>query len=191
MNLMQRRAIFIDRDGTINVEKNYLFKFEDWEWIPGAVDAIRMFNEAGFLVVVISNQAGVARGFYGADDIEKLHASVTRILESQNAKVDGYYYCPHHPEFGDNRECDCRKPAPGMILEAQRDWDIDLAHSYMIGDKASDIEAALAAGVHPVMVATGYGPDERKLIDSRVPYVADLLAAARFIVRGECDPDIS
>lgn len=182
---MQRRAIFIDRDGTINVEKNYLFKFEDWEWIPGAVDAIRMFNEAGFLVIVISNQAGVARGYYGADDIEKLHASVTRVLESQNVKVDGYYYCPHHPEFGDNRECDCRKPAPGMILEAQRDWDIDLAHSYMIGDKASDIEVALAAGVHPVMVATGYGSAERHSIDSRVPYVADLLAAANFILRGE------
>ena len=183
---MQRRAIFIDRDGTINVEKSYLFKFDDWEWISGAIDAIRMFNEAGFLVIVISNQAGVARGFYGVDDIEKLHASVTRALESQNARIDGYYYCPHHPEVGENRECDCRKPAPGLLLAAQRDRDIDLSRSYMIGDKASDIEAALAAGVHPVMVATGYGSDERKLIDSRVPHVADLMAAARLILSGEC-----
>ncbi len=180
---MARPAVFIDRDGTLNVEKNYLHRFEDWEWIPGAVEAIRAFNEAGFLAIVISNQAGVARKMYSVADIDRLHARVDDELRRLGARIDAYYYCPHHPGFGVNRVCACRKPAPGLIFQAQRDWDIDLTRSWMIGDKMSDIEAGWAAGVESILVATGYGATEFPGLARQPPYVENLLAACRLIVK--------
>lgn len=162
---MARPAIFVDRDGTLNVEKNYLHRFEDWEWIPGAVEAIKAFNEAGYLVIVISNQAGVARGMYSEADINRLHAHVDEELCRLSARIDAYYYCPHHPEFGENRDCACRKPSPGLIFQAQQDWGIDLSRSWMIGDKMSDIEAGEIAGVKSMLV--GYGIWRRGISQAR------------------------
>lgn len=180
--IMSNRAVFLDRDGTLNVEKNYLHRFEDWEWIPGAVDAIRSFNHAGFLVIVVTNQAGIARGMYAESDVDVLHRRIDAVLAPLGARIDAYYYCPHHPEYGDRTACDCRKPAPGMILQAQKDWDIDLSRSYMVGDKLADVEAGLAAGVKPVLVTTGYGAETRALVGADVPCVADIGAAARLIL---------
>jgi len=179
-----RPAVFIDRDGTLNVDRHYLHRFEDWEWIPGAVEAIKAFNEAGFLVIVISNQAGVARGMYSEADIKVLHARVDNELRRLGARIDAYYYCPHHPEFGENRDCACRKPSPGLIFQAQQDWSIDLSRSWMIGDKLSDIEAGEAAGVESILVATGYGAGEFPKLAGRQLYFENLLAACRLILAG-------
>lgn len=154
---MSQRAFFLDRDGTINVEKNYLFKVEDWEWTPRAIDAIKLINNAGYLAIVVSNQAGIARGYYTDNDVQTLHVEVDRMLAKFDAKIDAYYYCPHHPEFGNPRNCHCRKPHPGMFLQAQADFKIDFDRSYMIGDKLIDAQAAINVGIKPALVRTGYG----------------------------------
>lgn len=179
---MARPAVFIDRDGTLNVDKNYLHRFEDWEWIPGAVEAIKAFNEAGFLVIVISNQAGVAQGMYSEADINLLHAHVDDELRRLDARIDAYYYCPHHPEFGEERACDCRKPAPGMLLRAADDLAIDLSRSWMIGDKLIDVEAGHAANVATILVRTGYGDNEAVLSGPGQVIVDNLLVACQYVL---------
>lgn len=171
----------MDRDGTINVEKGYLYKPEDWEWIPGSLQAIKGFNRLGYLVIVVTNQAGVARGFYNCDDIDRLHVYVSSLAEASGAQIDGYYYCPHHPCYGEIRTCDCRKPKPGLLFKAQSDHDIDLKNSYMIGDKASDIYAGYGAGATPVLVTTGYGLGELDKINQETPVVGDLWGAFKLI----------
>ena len=178
---MGRAAIFLDRDGTINVEKGYLYRFEDWEWIPGAVEAIRRINLMGYLAIVVTNQAGIARGYYDAEAVHELHTKVDCLLERVGAHIDGYYYCPHHPDHGEFRSCTCRKPEPGMLLQACRDFDIDLNRSWLIGDKLSDIEAGLRAGVSPILVQTGYGERENSVAHTGVCLKADVLSAVQSI----------
>lgn len=182
---MSRPAVFLDRDGTLNVEKEYLHRIEDWEWIPGAVEAVRMINQMGYLAIVVTNQAGVARGYYNEHNIDVLHRRVDKILEVEGARIDAYYYCPHHPEHGDVRNCDCRKPAPGMLFAAQRDFDIDLTRSFMIGDKAIDVAAGVAAGVTPVMVMTGYGVVESSLVGGAFYRASDINSACQLIMNRE------
>ncbi len=165
---MMRKAVFIDRDGTINVDTDFVHKKDEWEWIEGAKEAIKKLNDAGFVVVVVTNQSGIARGRYTEDDVQTLHSFVDAELAKISAHVDGYYLCPHHPEHGNHRECDCRKPATGMLLKAAKEHNIDLARSFLIGDKKSDIEAAVNAGVTPVLVMTGYGKEHDNLIDKNV-----------------------
>jgi D-glycero-D-manno-heptose 1,7-bisphosphate phosphatase len=169
-------AVFLDRDGTINVEKNYLYRIEDWEWIPDTVEAIRQLNEMGFLVVVVSNQAGIARGLYSAQDVHTLHNHVSADLMHKGGKIDAYYYCPHHPEYGEIRACNCRKPSPSMLLEAAIALNIDLARSWMIGDKAIDIQAGQLAGVSTILVRTGYGASEEAIA-----------TGAEFVTASLCD----
>jgi len=177
-----RPAVFVDRDGTLNVEKNYLHRFEDWEWLPGAVEAIKAFNKAGFLVIVISNQAGVARGMYSEADLNLLHVRVDDELRELGARIDAYYYCPHHPEFGEECICDCRKPAPGMLLRAVDDLAIDLSRSWMVGDKLTDVEAGHAANLNTILVRTGYGDNEALLSEPGQIIVDNLLAACQYIL---------
>lgn len=179
---MSKPAIFIDRDGTLNVEKNYLHKWADWEWIPGAVDAIKRFNAAGYLVIVTSNQAGIARGMYVEADLLELHQRVDEDLTQHGGRIDAFYYCPHHPEHGAVRDCECRKPEPGMLLEATREHDVDLTHSFMIGDKISDVEAGLNAGVTPILVLTGYGEKDRTEVPPATFIARDIGAAADWIL---------
>lgn len=177
-------AVFLDRDGTINVEKDYLYRVDEFEFTPGAVEAIRLLNQAGYLVVVVTNQSGVGRGYYTEADVEVLHSHIDRVLVSQGAWVDAWYYCPHHehakPPY--NQACDCRKPLPGMLLQAAADHAIDLTRSWMVGDKPVDIEAGKAAGCRPVLVMTGYGAETADSLPSEVPCYPDLLTAAQFIV---------
>ena len=174
-----RVAVFLDRDGTINIEKQYLYRYEDWEWIAGAIGAIKKFNEAGVLVIVITNQAGVARGMYNRADVDFLHERVSKELQTYGAHIDAYYYCPHHPEFGNKMACSCRKPAPGLLFKAQKEWDIDLNRSAIFGDKASDIKAGQAAGVELFLVSTGYGKLQRNLVTSEMHYVDNILTASQ------------
>lgn len=178
---MGRPAVFLDRDGTINVEKEYLHRVEDWEWIPGAIEAIRLINRMGYLAVVVTNQAGIARGYYDEAVVHALHRQVDAWLAEQDAWIDAYYICPHHPQYGEIRNCRCRKPAPGMLQVAQRDLNIDLAQSWLVGDKLSDIEAAQSVGVTPILVETGYGMKELESLDSDIEYSADILGAVRKI----------
>jgi len=178
---MSPAAIFLDRDGTINIEKNYLYRLKDWEWLPGAIEAILRINNLGYLAIVVTNQAGVARGYYSERDILFLHHQIDQMLAKAGAKIDAYYHCPHHPEFGKFRNCSCRKPQPGMLFNAQRDFDIDLSRSWLIGDKLSDIEAASGAGCSSILVMTGYGEQEKKVAPANVLCKQDILDAIKHI----------
>jgi len=180
-----RPAVFLDRDGTINLEKGYLFRIEDFEFVPGAPEAIRLLNEAGFLVVVVTNQSGVARGYYGEAEVAALHRQIEDRLAGFGARVDAWFYCPHHPAgTGDYAvSCSCRKPLPGMLLEAASRLDIDLSNSVMIGDKLADLEAAIAAGCRPILVRSGYGAEEEMRLTAGIQVHDDLLAAALSLTR--------
>ncbi len=175
-----KRAVFLDRDGTINVEKEYLHRAEEFVFIPGAPEAIRLLKETGFLVIVVTNQSGVGRGYYDEEAVHRLHRYMDGELARHGASVDAYYLCPHHPLHGIGdyrRECGCRKPLPGMLLEAARDFTIDLAASYIVGDKLADVEAGHAAGCRPLLVRTGYGEEESPRLPAGVPVYDDILAA--------------
>ncbi|HEX9024805.1 MAG TPA: D-glycero-beta-D-manno-heptose 1,7-bisphosphate 7-phosphatase, partial [Geobacteraceae bacterium] len=177
--------VFLDRDGTINVEREFLHRPDEFLFIPGAPQAIRLFNDAGFRVIVVTNQSGIARGYYGATAVHELHRYVDGELERFGATIDAYYFCPHHPEFSadaEGRPCRCRKPGAGMLLEAAADFSLDLAASYIIGDKIVDIQAGLNAGCRPILVRTGYGAAEAALLPQGIAVFADLLCAARAIV---------
>lgn len=145
-----KAAAFLDRDGVLNVDKNYLFKIEDFEWQLGAIEAVKLLNEKGFYVIVVTNQSGIARGMYKEDDMHKLHEYMQNQLQQKGAKIDAFYHCPHHPEgkiFKYASFCECRKPKPGMIFQAIHDFDVDIKHSFLIGDKDIDIRAAEKAGI--------------------------------------------
>ncbi len=181
-----RRAVFLDRDGTINAEKDYLHRVEDFEFIPGAPEAISRLNDAGFVVLVVSNQAGIARGYFEPRAVEILHDHLQSELAYFGAHIDGFYFCPHHPTEGlggYRRECDCRKGKPGLLLQAAEEHGIDLAQSYMVGDKASDVEAGVAAGCTPLLVLTGYGSQASEEVAGKVTRFADLAAAVDFILK--------
>lgn len=160
---MTTRAVFIDRDGTLIEEAGYLNHLDRLKFFPYSVDAVRQLNRAGFMVVVITNQAGVARGIVPAAFLETAHRHISAVLSAGGARVDHYYHCPHHPDGiveGLNIQCDCRKPGAGLWRQAASDIGIDLASSYSIGDRWRDVQAARAAGTRAVMVRTGYGRSE-------------------------------
>lgn len=153
-----RSAIFFDRDGVLNEEVGYLWKVENFTWIDGAREAIKFCNERGLLAVVVTNQGGIARGLYSAAEVDALHDFMQRSLSEIGAHIDGFYYCPHHPEgtvSPFNVVCDCRKPKPGLILRACRELDIDPAQSILFGDSERDIAAAKAAGLRAGIFFTG------------------------------------
>lgn len=145
------RAVFFDRDGVLNVDRGYVHRREDWEWNLQAREAVRFLNDRGYLVVVVTNQSGIARGYYSESDLKGLHRWVQDELNAVGAHVDGFYHCPHGPDDG----CDCRKPLPGMILGAIKDLEIDAATSLMVGDKETDLQAARAAGVKGCLYSGG------------------------------------
>ena len=155
---MPNKAIFFDRDGTLNVDVHYLHDPADFVWIEGAVEAIRWANAHGYLVIVVTNQSGIARGYYDEDAVHHLHDWMNSELAAHGAHIDAFYYCPPHPEGAVSayqKACDCRKPAPGMILRAIAEYDIDPAASFLFGDAVSDVEAAARADVRGVRYAGG------------------------------------
>jgi D-glycero-D-manno-heptose 1,7-bisphosphate phosphatase len=154
----RRPALFLDRDGVLNVDTGYLHRPEELRWVPGAIETVKRFNDLGWLVVVVTNQAGIARGLYDEAAMHGLHAFMQDELRRHGAHVDAFYHCPHHPEgiLADLAVgCDCRKPEPGMLLAAARDWPIDLAASLLVGDRETDIEAARRAGVRGILFEGG------------------------------------
>jgi D-glycero-D-manno-heptose 1,7-bisphosphate phosphatase len=155
-----KKAIFIDRDGTLIEEVGYLKMLEDLRFTPRATSALRIFSELGFLNIVITNQSAVARGILSPKELNKIHNKMRELAARDDARIDHVYYCPHLPggridEY--NVECDCRKPKAGMIFQAREKLGLDLQQCVMVGDKTSDLEVAANAGVRPVLVLTGYG----------------------------------
>jgi D-glycero-D-manno-heptose 1,7-bisphosphate phosphatase len=172
-----RPAVFLDRDGTLNVDHNFVHKAEEWEWIPGALEAIKGFNRLGFAVVVVSNQSGIGRGLFTSADVEKLHRWVADEAAKKAARIDGFYFCPHKPDEG----CACRKPNPGMLIQARDEMGLDLSRSFMAGDKGLDAGAAIAAGVSPFGLLTGQGRARRDEFPAGVPVMEDLPAVLAHI----------
>lgn len=149
------KAVFLDRDGTINIDKGYVYKIEDFEFIKGAPEAIKRLNDFGYRVIVVTNQSGVARGFYSENDVITLHQYVNSILKEYDAHIDGFYYCPHHAKYGFGKykiNCDCRKPKPGLIEKAILDFSIDASKSWMIGDNLNDVAAGKAANIRSLLI---------------------------------------
>lgn len=151
--MTKNKALFLDRDGVINVDKRYLFKIEDCEFVAGIFDLCKLAIEKKFLIVVVTNQAGVARGYYTENDMYKLHQYMENEFKKNGVLVSGFYYCPHHPEF--TGKCSCRKPEPGLLLEAAEKLNIDLSQSYMIGDKLSDAYAGKNSGIKESLLVKG------------------------------------
>ena len=155
----RRPAVFFDRDGVLNRDSGYCHRVEDLEWIPGAVETIRRVNESGAFTFVVSNQAGIARGLFREADVDSFHAAMSAQLASAGAHIDAFYFCPYHPDavVAEWRHPDHpdRKPNPGMIERASAEWPIDMAASFLIGDKASDMEAARRAGIRGLSFTGG------------------------------------
>jgi len=181
------RAVFLDRDGVITQEPpHYAHELSQLELIPKAADAIRLLNENGFVVIVASNQAGIAYGYYQEEDAILFNQAMKEKLAKEGAYIDAIYYCPHHPEAKIERyrvDCNCRKPKPGMLTRAEKELNIDLKQSFIVGDKLSDIEAGERAGCKTIMVRTGYGVEELKSNEIDCDYVAnDLYDAVQHIL---------
>lgn len=161
------KCVFLDRDGVLNQDPpHYVHKIEDMVILPRVGDAIKLLNEEGWQVIVVSNQSGVGRGMYTQNDVYFFNNYLFyRIYKDSGGVVTDSLFCPHHPEHGIGEykvDCECRKPKPGLILKAAKHHDIDLPNSWLIGDKRTDMEAAMAAGVRPILVLTGHGKEEVK-----------------------------
>lgn len=170
MGAALRKAAFLDRDGVINIDHGYVYRWEDFEFVPGAVDAMRRLQEAGYLLVVVTNQSGIARGMYSEADFALLSERLCEHLATQGVELAAIEYCPHLPKGSVARyarECDCRKPAPGMILRAAERLQLDLTASLLFGDKPSDLEAAQRAGVgRAALLATNGEGDPQALSET-------------------------
>jgi D-glycero-D-manno-heptose 1,7-bisphosphate phosphatase len=177
-------AIILDRDGVLNEDLGYVHRWADWRWLPGAKEALIALKKFGFKLAVATNQSGVARGLYEEKDVLALHDRVNEDLAESGVAIDGFYYCPHHPYFGEIRKCACRKPAPGLLFEAAKDLSLNLARSYFVGDSAADVIAGFAAGATPFLVAPsnkrgfpGPGPFWVKTFES-------LFQVAEYLING-------
>ena len=187
---MKRPAIFIDRDGTINEQMGYINHLSRFNILPGVPEAIKGLNENNYLVIVVTNQSGIARGYFPIELLDEIHTYMKDSLKKEGAHVDAVFFCPHYPgsklkEFA--IECDCRKPHTGMIKQALDKFDIDLTQSYMIGDHYTDLEFASNSNIKSIMVKTGYGLGEVDYILPEFPYkpvyvADDLLDAVKWIL---------
>lgn len=182
--MQESKFVFLDRDGVISVEKEHLHKKSDMEIIPRSAEAIKIFNDSNYKVIVITNQPVIARGLCTLEELAEIHKYMETLLAKEGAKLDKIYFCPHHPKAGNNpkytKDCECRKPKPGMILQAQKDFDIkDLSKCHMIGDKMSDIHTGKSAGCKTILVKTGYGGKAGENLENIAPsfYASDLYDA--------------
>ncbi|MCK7504330.1 MAG: HAD family hydrolase [Desulfobacterales bacterium] len=192
--MKKNTAIFLDRDGTINDEVGYLDSADKLRIIPAAFEAVRLINASGMKAVVITNQAGVAKGLFTEEFVRKINGQIQSALLAQGALIDRFYFCPHHPTEGIDPYrliCDCRKPEPGLLHQAAADLNIDLARSYVIGDRLRDVETAHRAGAKGVLVMTGYGqdlmqeagPDQANELNQPDYVAQDILEAVHWILK--------
>lgn len=175
---MSHSVVFLDRDGTLIEDGGYVHRIEDYALLPGAAEALRLLRDGGFRIALVTNQSGIGRGYYGEPEFARFQEHLERDLASKGAAVDAVYHCPHRPDEG----CACRKPAAGMIEQAQRDLGADLATSWVVGDSPTDVGLARGTGCSAVYVLTGQGAARLGEIPEGVPVVDDVLAAARHIL---------
>jgi len=176
-----RPAVFLDRDGTINEQMGYINHLDRFILLPGVGRAVGRLNRAGLPVVVISNQSGVARGYFPEELVRLVNRKMVELLDRAGAGLDGIYYCPHHPRAeveAYRRDCGCRKPKPGLLLKAASDLNLDLARSFVIGDRAEDLKTARTVGAKAVLVLTGYGRGELEYVLPRRDVRPDFIAAS-------------
>jgi histidinol-phosphate phosphatase family protein len=184
-----RPAVFLDRDGTMVHDVGYLSRLEDLQWFPWTIEAVRLLHRAGFLVCVTTNQSGIALGFCTDAFVRRVHEEMSAAIEAAGARIDGWFYCPHHPQAAIDAlrtDCECRKPRPGLVRQAQERFDIDLTRSFVIGDKSADVGLAEAVGARGILVRTGYGESELVRHNGDMPGSAhiatDLLEAVTWIL---------
>lgn len=180
----RRIAVFLDRDGVINENRqDYVKTWEELVFLPGSMEALRRLSESAFLVVIISNQSAINRGLVSKEMVDEINRKMIVHVEKEGARIDGIYYCPHIPE----ENCLCRKPQPGLLFQAAQELEIDLSGSYLVGDKLVDVTAGNAAGCRSVLVLTGEGNKQK--LDSMKGFlvVKDLLAAVELILHDEYD----
>lgn len=183
-------AVFLDRDGTINEQMGYINHTCRFKMLPGAAEAIKKLNDAGIPVVVVSNQSGLARGYFPEELLTAVHDKMNKLLAETGAHVDGIYYCPHHPEAKEKRfraACNCRKPKPGLVLQASEEMGLDPKRSYLVGDRWSDIKTAANCGATSILVRTGYGRGDEQYIGPQQEIqpdfkADDLLEAVKLIL---------
>ncbi len=174
------KAIFLDRDGTLNPDPGYISNPDDYELYDGVKEALARLQKAGYMLILITNQSGISRGLFSEKDLEAVHDKMKRLLKAGGVTLDAIYYCPHHPDhpYKGISDCNCRKPKPGMILQAIKDHNIDEKQSFMIGDRTSDIKIGLASGVPPICIADkpfeGY---------ENIPTFKDLSLAVDYILK--------
>ncbi len=178
------KAVFLDRDGVLNKDPpHYAHRLDQMEMIEGVDEAVKLLKDAGYFLVVVSNQSGVARGYYPEEQIAIFNEALMKEIRKKGGDIDVFCYCPHHPEAPLEQyrvDCNCRKPKPGMILDAVKKYDIDLSQSFFVGDKATDVETGKNAGVRTIIVLSGQGTDEIKKVNPNDCLVADnLLDAVR------------
>ncbi len=173
-----RRAVFLDRDGTLNADLGYVYRKEDWRWLPGVLEALAEFRRNDWTLVVVSNQSGIVRGYYGEQDLARLESWLDAQLCARGLGIDAWRHCPHLPEI--SGPCSCRKPAPGMLLDAAQELCLDLGASWMLGDKRRDLEAGLAAGCQVGLIASEPEIIARELLPEARLW-PDLASAARAI----------
>jgi D,D-heptose 1,7-bisphosphate phosphatase len=150
---LKQKAVFLDRDGTLNFDPGYLGDPDKFRFLPGVVDALKRLREGGYLIFVVSNQSGIARGFFSEEDLRRIHDKMVTALRDEGVTLDGIYYCPHHPAD----QCICRKPSPAMVLDASSRYSVALEDSFFIGDRLSDIQTGRRAGCGTILVLTGAG----------------------------------
>jgi D-glycero-D-manno-heptose 1,7-bisphosphate phosphatase len=181
------RAVFLDRDGTINVDKEYVHRIEDFEFVPGAIAGLQLLVRAGIDIIVVTNQAGIARGIFSEMDLAAVNGHMMTELLRHGVKLAGIYFCPHHPQATVplyRKVCSCRKPNPGLLVTAMRQRGIAASEAVMVGDKNSDVEAGRALGLTTYLLETGYGT--RGKHETNATYVVpDLLSAANHIVSND------
>ena len=184
-----RPAVFLDRDGTMVHDVGYLSRLEDVHWFPWTIEAVRLLNQAGFFVCVTTNQGGVGLGYYPEAFVHRVHEVMSATLAAGGARVDGWFYCPHHPQAISEAlrlDCECRKPKIGMIKQATARFDIDLGASFVVGDKRQDIGLGVNSGARGILVRTGYGEPELVRNNGQMPgaafVAADLMEATRWIL---------
>ena len=182
-----KKAIFLDRDGTINVEKDYIYKSEDLVFEEGAIEALKTFKNLGYILIVVSNQSGIARGYFTEEDLNIFNNNMNEILKKNRVEITEFYCCPHHPDgIGEYKKvCECRKPNNKMIEDAIKKYNIDREKSYMIGDKTSDIGAGLKSNLKTVLVKTGYGLKDMEKIDKNETLICENLKDFSEILKRE------
>jgi D-glycero-D-manno-heptose 1,7-bisphosphate phosphatase len=194
---VKRPAVFMDRDGTVNEQVGYVNHTSRFHLLPGVCEAIRLLNERDFLAIIVTNQSGVARGYFPISLVHKIHTLLDNTLKKKGASIDGIFFCPHYPggsipEF--TRDCDCRKPGTGLIKKACDSFDIDMSRSCVVGDNYTDLEMASRCGLDGILVKTGYGLGDLTYVLPQTPikpcYIADdLLDAVKWIIQrdeGKC-----